>query len=277
MNTRDVIARAIVVATVLVARPAAAGGPDRSIAPTDCMTAYEDANDRLRSSALLEAKPFLLICAKSECGIFLQRECLAAYTRLDTEDIPTVVPVVTDDAGVLQSEVQVTVDGQVLTTRIEGRPLPVDPGIHEFSFSSAGVVFATERVLIVQGKHNRAIAASMHGPVARPSETAPVADRGPATIERPADDHRRPSPYAFVTGGLIGASTFALLVFFGNRDTSSVVTDGSVGLSAGALFVATWLFAADRASAAPSSSGAGFVFDVRPSLYGASVSLARGF
>ena len=241
------------------------------------MTAYEDANDRLRSSALLEAKPFLLICAKSECGIFLQRECLAAYTRLDTEDIPTVVPAVTDDAGVLQSEVQVTMDGQVLTTRIEGRPLPVDPGIHEFSFSSAGVVFATERVLIVQGQHNRAIAASMHGPVARPSETVPVADRGPATIERPADDHRRPSPYAFVTGGLTGAATFGLLVLFGNRDTSSVVTDGSVGLSAGALVVATWLFAADRASAAPSSSGAGFVFDVRPSLYGASVSLARGF
>jgi hypothetical protein len=277
MTTRDVIARAIVFATVFVPRPAAAGGPDGPIAATDCMTAYEEANDRLRSSALLEAKPFLLICAKSECGIFLQRECLTAYTRLDTEDIPTVVLAVTDDAGVRQSEVQVTVDGQVLATRIDGRPLPVDPGIHDFSFSSAGVVFATERVLMVQGQRNRAIAASMHGPVARPSGTAPVADSGPATIERPADDHRRPSPYAFVTGGLAGASTFALLVFFGNRDTSSVVTDGSVGLSAGALVVATWLFAADRASAAPPSSGAGLVFDVRPSLYGASVSLARGF
>jgi hypothetical protein len=277
MTTRDVIARAIVGAAVFVAWPAAAGGPDRSIAATDCMTAYEDANVRLRSSALLEAKPFLLICAKSGCGIFLQRECLAAYTRLDTEDIPTVVPAVTDDAGVLQPEVQVTVDGQVLMTRIDGRPVPVDPGIHEFSFSSAGVAFATERVLVVQGQRNRTIAASMHGPVAGPSETAPVVDRGPATTERPADGHRRPSPYAFVTGGLTGATTFALLVFFGNRDTSSVVADGSVGLSAAALVVATWLFAADRASAAPSTPGAGFVFDVRPSLSGASVSLARGF
>jgi hypothetical protein len=77
----------------------------------------------------------LLTCAKATCGGLLKQQCTNLYMQLES-DIPSVVPLVTDDAGAPRVDVQVTMDGEVLTSRLDGRSLRVDPGLHEFSFSA---------------------------------------------------------------------------------------------------------------------------------------------
>ncbi len=137
----------------------ASGEPQRAYAQNPCLSAYKASLDLERSAHLRQAKDLLLVCAKPACGNFLQQECTAKYLQLD-EDIPSVVLLATDDTGTPRVDIRVTMDGELLTVKLDGVSLPVDPGVHEFSFSSDGSVFATQRILAVQGQRNRPIAVS---------------------------------------------------------------------------------------------------------------------
>src|SRR5262249_41347971 len=123
-----------------------------------------------------EAKELLLACAKPACGTFLSQKCAAKYMQLDA-DIPSIVPLVTDDTGMPRVDVQVAMDGELLVSKLDGVALPVDPGMHEFSFSSNNNVFATQKILVIQGQRNRPVAVALPtadrfglAPVAPPSE-----------------------------------------------------------------------------------------------------------
>jgi hypothetical protein len=130
--------------------------------PNACMTVYKAAQERDRSGKLQEAKDLFATCAAASCGVLAQ-ECASEVVRLDGET-PTVVPFVTDDAGAPVVDVQVKMDGVELTTHLDGRGLPVNPGVHEFTFSRDGAVFATEKVMIAQAQRNRPISVSQHAP-----------------------------------------------------------------------------------------------------------------
>ena len=82
------------------------------------------------------------------------------YAQLES-DIPSVVPLVSDENGEPRVDVQVTIDNELLTSRLDGRALPIDPGMHEFSFTADGAVLATQRLMIVQGQRNRPIAITL--------------------------------------------------------------------------------------------------------------------
>lgn len=122
-----------------------------------CSSAYTKALDEQKSGHLREAKEFLGVCAKTECGDFMKQECLRLYTLTDS-DIPSVVPIVTDKTGHPVSLVEVRMDGDLLTSKLDGEALAVNPGTHEFSFSTNQGTFATRKVFIMQGQHNRRIA-----------------------------------------------------------------------------------------------------------------------
>jgi hypothetical protein len=137
----------------------ASGEPQRAYGQNPCLSAYKNALDLERSAHLRQAKDLLLVCARPTCGNFLQQECTAKYLQLE-EDIPSVVLLATDDTGAPRVDIRVTMDGELLTVKLDGVSLPVDPGVHEFSFSSDGSVFATQRILAVQGQRNRPITVS---------------------------------------------------------------------------------------------------------------------
>jgi hypothetical protein len=295
MAVRDVGASAAAIAILMIVAPARAQKSEPSRAAADCRSAYQAAGERMRSGHLREASRFLQTCAKMQCEAVLRRHCLATYLQLDSADIPTVIPVVKDDAGAEHRDVQVMMDQEVLTTQIDGSALPVDPGLHEFSFSAGGKVFATQRVIVAQGQRNRTIAASMPKLAAGSSQTAapPVpaatpglsasdnalaapATPGPSTAEGLAAAHSV-SPWAFAAGGVAGGGTVALLVLLGNRDTSTVLTDVSIGFSFGALVVAAWVLLADRLKGDQVPPRAAYAVDVRPSPSGAVVSLRHTF
>jgi hypothetical protein len=289
------VAAAAAIAILAIVAPARAqkSARPRAEAKANCRSAYQAASERIRSGQLREASRFLQTCAKMQCESVLRRRCLATFTQLDSTDIPTIVPVVKDDAGAEQRDVQVMMDEEVLTTQIDGSALPVDPGLHEFSFSADGKVFATQRVIVAQGQRNRTISVSMPkvagaqtaaGPVPAPTPGPSASDNpagapatpGPSTAEGAAAAHSV-SPWAFAAGGVAGGGTVALLVLLGKRDTSTVLTDVSIGFSFGALVVATCVLLADRLKGEPVPPRAAYAVDVRPSSSGAVVSLRHTF
>jgi hypothetical protein len=241
------------VALLVVAAPAAARAADKG--HKACVDAYKEANKQERASRLREAIKSFTTCSQPICGVVLRRECLLRYSQLQA-DIPSVVPVVTDATGEPLMDVKVSMDGEVLTSRIDGRAVAVDPGLHEFSFATpAGT--ATQKIVILQGQRNRpitvSVAAGKNGPprVAIAAGPAPIVGQSdsPSVVEptpisitpppaaRPEDliatpaavdtgsSRRRHSVASYLFSGVAvaGVGTYALFTYWGRKDNEMLV------------------------------------------------------
>jgi hypothetical protein len=176
-------------ALLLCARPGATEPSGKSKERRACETVFKTAGQLEQSGHLRQAKDLLLSCAKSSCGSVLRQRCSVRYAQLES-DIPSVVPLVTTETGEPRVDVQVTVDGEPLTPHLDGRALPVDPGLHEFSFTADGAVISTQKVMIVQGQRNRPITVSLrpvdpHAKALGPAVAAGGVD-AKASLDKPA-------------------------------------------------------------------------------------------
>jgi len=152
------------------------GSPETANA---CVDKYKSGLDNEQAGHLKQARELFIGCAKASCGSPLRDECTTRFTQLST-DIPSVVPMVTDEAGSPQTDVEVRVDGERLTSSLDGHSFLLDPGVREFSFSREGRVFATQRLMIVQGQRNRLVSVS-----SQPSAEATGTKR-PIKVKKPA-------------------------------------------------------------------------------------------
>jgi len=212
---KAVTAGAFSVASVTLFCPAPARAAGKKAACMPAYTAYKSGVEHEKAGQLSDARSLYNQCATNDVCPGLVPKCKAAYERLASQ-MPTVVPVVTDENGAPRVDVQVKVDGQVLTSHLDGKALPVETGVHEFTFATDKGVFATEKVMIVEGMHNREIAVSMGGkpaapaPAAQPQPTAPVAqaetkpdpaEKASDTNEASHDSSPAPQPTVVVTSG----------------------------------------------------------------------------
>jgi hypothetical protein len=208
-----------------------------------CLATFKN-GQRLEAEAhLRDAQEQYQTCAKSSCGAFIKQQCSLRYSQLEN-DIPSVVPVAMDAGGNPLAEVKVTVDGLPLATRIDGRSLQIDPGLHEFSFQTAGGARATQRALIMQGQRNRPITVELNGAIVEPTTRPPrqelrraamidsrpavetaagvTVDRDPLDSEDPAPSRparrTRVAPWILGGAGLAAVGGYALLTFWGRKD-----------------------------------------------------------
>lgn len=221
--------------------------------PRTCTAAYDGGHERQRSGHLREARELYLGCAAASCG-GLQRKCASAAMQLSSA-IALIAPVVTDDAGNPLVDVQVKMDEQPLTARLDGHELPVDPGVHEFSFTArvgrwpGREVSTTRKIMIVEGQRGP-VAITLPSPdegspkamSAAPTTEASAVDTAPAVEshkaqDKPADDAPPPreapaappqgggpSPLPYVLGGvgLLGVGAGALLTYWGKTDNDAL-------------------------------------------------------
>jgi hypothetical protein len=212
-----------------------------------CKVAYKSALEREESGRLREARDLFSRCSAATCGK-VRAECKSSYALLNS-DIPSVVPVVTDEEGELVFNVQVTMDGEVLTSRADGRPIVVDPGGHEFSFSTADGVFAKQNVMIRRGQRNLTLPVSIQSSSsdkrsaksvapspksveptrAKPSAKAEPKEAAPApSVEEAVHEATPPEtvstggpgalPYVIGGAGLAAIGTGAMLTVWGRKD-----------------------------------------------------------
>lgn len=218
-------------------KPAASAAP--SAGSNECVDAHTKAVERQQSGHLREARTLFESCAKPTCDKYLQQECTTQATQLDA-DIPSVVPVVTDSQNAPRVDCEVKMDGEVLTSKLGGQALPVDPGVHEFTFSTEKGVITTQKVMIVQGQRNRPLSCSMVGPhhplsfsmvpltpeqeaAAKSEQTAPevsTSESSPKTKWAPGW-----APWVVGGAGLAGAGAGALLIYWGRQDNNSLIAN----------------------------------------------------
>ncbi|HEY3818212.1 MAG TPA: hypothetical protein VGL81_13625 [Polyangiaceae bacterium] len=228
-----------VVAVVLAATPA----PARERSPSRaCRAAYEGAQESERSGHLREGRAQLLECAKASCGA-LQKKCASRAGQL-ASDIALIEPVVTDAGGAALLDAQVKVDGELLTSRLDGRPLAVDPGAHQLSVTArvgpwpGREVSTTQAITIEQGQRGPiaiALPPLDDGALATAPDLTGDAGTSAAASKTPAPAnpehepavtvrHHGPSAFAYLLGGvgLLGVGAGGLLTYWGKTDNTAL-------------------------------------------------------
>jgi hypothetical protein len=233
-----IIAPALLLA-LATAAPAAAKRP----VPRTCAAMAASGHERDAAGRLREARWFFLKCATAACGP-IQTKCASAAAALNAS-IASIVPVVTDATGALLVDVEVKVDGEPLTTKLDGRPLAVDPGVREFSFrartgDAPGAEVSLTRKIMILERQRGAL------PIELPPPTVGEAKPSVATSDEPAEPAEKPSAAADATQIVatppvgVASSTGAPLdvpARSGGSPALGLVLGGAgvLGLAAGAL------------------------------------------
>src|SRR4030095_9573418 len=131
-------------------------------------------------------------CARAACGSFLRNQCMLEYVRIQA-DTPSVIPTANDDTGTPVVNVRVRMDGEALTSKIDGHAVPINPGLHEFSFERDGVV-ATKKIVISQGEQNRPVSTSLQRKTRAPAPEAIAVAPEPAVVVRAPPRVAIPAP-----------------------------------------------------------------------------------
>lgn len=213
-------ARWLVLATVLLPRVALAQqqSPARDAAPskTECVQAFEQAQRLRNASRYLEANREVLTCTNPRCGALLSEECSKIYNELQVAT-PSVVFAARDAAGHEVVGASVQVDASETALSLDGKPIAIDPGNHEFKFLADGFEPQVQSVVIRAGERFRPITGALE-PLAH--GTAPLAAR--PTPAKAADLTRRSRvPVGvYVLGGVavVGVGGFVGFRLWGSHD-----------------------------------------------------------
>jgi hypothetical protein len=169
-----------------------------------CNDSYVAAQKLRLAGDLIEAQTALTSCLADTCAEYQRTDCARWIDEVERE-LPTVVFRVTDRARQERTDVKVMVSSaggepRLLAERLDGRPLPVNPGSHTFTLSWPGQEPAELSVTLVVGEKNRKL----------------VVDRSPPRDPPPQIEPRPPveggfHPAAWVLGGigLVGFGVFA--------------------------------------------------------------------
>lgn len=173
---------------------------------TSCSSAHEVGQKAEHDGRLRKALEQFTACAADDaCPDVIRKDCMALRDEV-TQALPTVTFAIADGEKEITS-VRIFVDDELLTTKVDGLAVPIDPGRHRLKLVlPQGRAIASE-VLLHEGEKNRLISVQT-------SKPAPVASE--AAVAEARSSRRESSPVLWAVAG-IGVSalavgtTFALL------------------------------------------------------------------
>jgi hypothetical protein len=186
------------------------------------MRAANASLDLRAAHKLRDARAQLLVCSAANCPADVRTECLRRVEELNA-GIPTIVFEAKDSAGNDVAGVKVTMDGQLLSDRLEGTAMSLDPGEHEFVFEAPGGMSVRKTLVLRETVKDRretivfgatpAAAASGATPApglaVEPTTTPTPAMWGasqPAATVDPNDGHKRTLAIALGGAGIAGVA-----------------------------------------------------------------------
>jgi hypothetical protein len=120
----------------------------------DCLNANERALAFRQSHRLREARAEFLLCAAGTCPTDVKNECARRVADMNAA-IPTIIFEAKDAAGNDLTAVKVTMDGQPLVDTLQGLPISLDPGLHQFVFETAKNPPYARSLVISEGLKDR--------------------------------------------------------------------------------------------------------------------------
>ncbi len=144
----------------------------RADAKSECTAAQKAAQTEKGAGQLTKALADLATCARPVCPKPMQKQC-ADMAQAVSASQPTVVFSVKDASGNAVTAVTVSVDGAVVASALDGKPVLVDPGSHAFKFESAGATTVEKQIAIDPETKGQPVIISLD--VNAPAAATPVA------------------------------------------------------------------------------------------------------
>jgi hypothetical protein len=193
-----------VVAATLVAVGLFSSAPARADVRA-CLDAAEEGQKARDAGAYRRARGAFIACAAEECPGEVRKSCVGWLGELE-KATPTVV-FGARARGAEVSDVRVSVDGEVVATRIDGKPIPLDPGEHRFRFERAGEDPVDQTSVVLAGEKERLMSVRFGPePVATPSGVASPPGAAPNAPPGSAGTGVAPGAAA-VTLGAVGLAS----------------------------------------------------------------------
>jgi hypothetical protein len=181
MNVRTWLAPSVVLASMLATLPASAD-------MQACLGASERGQRARTAGRLREARDQFLVCGGEACPAMVRRDCAQWQSEIIAM-LPSVVFGAKDKQGRDLFDVTVSMDGETLLKKLDGKSVNVDPGPHTFKFEVAGAPAVIERALVKEGEKTRVITVSFVE-----SGGAATSTDGGATSSPEPDHTVRPAP-----------------------------------------------------------------------------------
>lgn len=121
-----------------------------------CLGAASSGQTLRDSHQLIEARDQFRVCAQQQCPSVVQRDC-AGWVDAVEKSIATVVITAKDGAGADLLDVQVSVDGAPLVSKLDGQAVAVNPGVKTFHFQLADGTGLDEQLLVKEGGRNQPV------------------------------------------------------------------------------------------------------------------------
>lgn len=146
--------------------------------PTTPADACADASEKGQllkiKGKLRAARGEFLTCVNDTCPPLVRKDCAQFLVDLETAT-PTVVLGAREPNGGDLTDVRVLVDAQLIAEHLDGKAIPMDPGVHKFRFEAKGRVPVEQTVVVREGERNRVIAVTLPP---EGGDTATVEKRG---------------------------------------------------------------------------------------------------
>lgn len=167
-----------------------------------CLSASEKGQRARAAGKLREARAQFTTCGSDSCPALVRRDCSQWNAELESI-LPSVVFGAQDKQGRDLFDVTVSMDGEVIVTKLDGKSVAIDPGKHVFKFDVEGAPSITETALIKEGERARVMSVSFDkGGVAKPPV---VKHEAPPPTQQP----RQHTVYPWIVVG-VGAAAAAV-------------------------------------------------------------------
>jgi hypothetical protein len=174
-----------------------------------CVSAHRDAQVHRRSGKLRKARDSVLLCAQESCPVIVRADCLEWAGGI-SQSVPSVALVAKVD-GRDELNVRVLVDGDVIATRLDGRTIELDPGVHSFRFEFPPLSPVEFQVLLPEGEKNKVVSASFESR----SSAAPAPEPAESKPAQPPPADYRPIPLPVYLLGGAGLVMGGLSAYYG--------------------------------------------------------------
>jgi hypothetical protein len=154
MTRRLGTAAHLLLSCVFVAPLVIASEAKADVSVDQCVDANTQAQSLRRSGKLAAARTQLRACADPACPAMVRDDCTQRLDELERAQ-PSLVFDVKDGNGGDLVDVKVTLDGQPLAEHLGGTALPIDPGVHEFTFAVEGQTPVTQKLIVKEGEKGR--------------------------------------------------------------------------------------------------------------------------
>jgi hypothetical protein len=184
-----------------------------------CIAASDQGQELRDNGNYRRAREAFATCARATCPALVRRDC--GQWQADLEEAwPSVIVSAKDEQGNDLAEGRVLVDGELLVSKLDGRPARVDPGEHKLRIETDGHAPIEQHLVVRAGEKNRVIEVRIASTGDVSGQTASGTTPGESETALSA---KRTSALVFGGLALVAFGTEAYFGLSGMSDRSSLL------------------------------------------------------